>query len=224
MIYVLGGSAKMFAVIGVTYPSGSTCTCTNGTKTLKAKGTSGTAIFNVPSTGTWTVTATNGDKTASKSVSITAEGQVETVELLYALYIFKEGEGAVTPMTVQAQSGVSASITDDVITLNYPYGATQNIVAEALNKTAIDLTNFNTLYIDLVAIRINNSTTYGTHYGVFSNDAVTGYISDNFVAGEQVKATFTRTVKTVDLSTITGSYFVGVKGAMSAQVYNIWLE
>ena len=216
--------AYFSALITTTWPEGSTCSCTDGTSTLYAPDTSGSYTFNVPNKGTWTVTATNGDKTASKSVSITAEGQVETIELLYALYIFKEGEGAVTPMTVKAQSGVSASITDDVITLNYPYGVTQYVVAEALNQTAIDLTNFNTLYIDMVATRIENSTTYGTHYGVFSNDLLTGYVSNNFVAGEQVKATFTRTVKSVDLSNINGNYFVGVKGAMTAKVYNIWLE
>ena len=46
-----GSSAKVYAVIGVTYPSGATCTCTNGSKTLTAKDTSGKAIFVIPSGG-----------------------------------------------------------------------------------------------------------------------------------------------------------------------------
>ena len=33
--------AKAFALIGVTYPAGSTCTCTDGTKTLTLKSISG---------------------------------------------------------------------------------------------------------------------------------------------------------------------------------------
>ena len=48
------GIVKIYAVIGVTYPSGSTCTCTNGSKTLTAKNTSGKAIFVIPSAGTCT--------------------------------------------------------------------------------------------------------------------------------------------------------------------------
>lgn len=48
------GIGKIYAVIGVTYPSGSTCTCTNGAKTLTAKDTTGRARFVIPSAGTWT--------------------------------------------------------------------------------------------------------------------------------------------------------------------------
>lgn len=77
MIYVLSGGTKLFAAIGVTYPEGSTCTCTNGTKTLKAKNTSGQWVFAIPEAGTWTVVA--GSK--SKKVSINTEGQCEIVNL-----------------------------------------------------------------------------------------------------------------------------------------------
>lgn len=36
-----GGIKEGYALIAVTYPSGSVCTCMNGSKTLKAKDTSG---------------------------------------------------------------------------------------------------------------------------------------------------------------------------------------
>ena len=62
--------SKLFAAIGVTYPAGSTLTCTNGTKTLTAKNTSGQWVFAIPEAGTWTVTATQGPNTKSQSVSI----------------------------------------------------------------------------------------------------------------------------------------------------------
>ena len=86
------GIGKIYAVIGVTYPSGSTCTCTNGSKTLTAKNTSGKAIFVIPSAGTWTVTAVSGSKSTSKTVSITAEGQVETVTLMFETILFDGGD------------------------------------------------------------------------------------------------------------------------------------
>ena len=66
------GGGTPYAAIGGTYPSGSVCTCTNGTLTLTAKDTSGKAIFVIPSAGTWTVTAVSGSKSTSKTVSITA--------------------------------------------------------------------------------------------------------------------------------------------------------
>lgn len=94
----VAGSGKLFAAIGVTYPAGSTVTCTNGTKTLTAKTTSGQWVFAIPEPKTlpetWTVTATDkadSTKTKSQSVSITKEGQFESVELSYALVIIENG-------------------------------------------------------------------------------------------------------------------------------------
>ena len=86
-----GGGTKLFAAIGVTYPAGSSCTCTNGTKTLKAKTTSGQWVFAIPESGTWTVSCTDGTDTASKTVEITSEGQSVSVELSYLLWLYKAG-------------------------------------------------------------------------------------------------------------------------------------
>lgn len=93
------GGGIPYAAIGVTYPSGSVCTCTNGTLTLTAKDTSGKAIFVIPSAGTWTVKAVSGDKTASKAVSITAYGQVETVTLIFETILWEAGSDQNTSLT-----------------------------------------------------------------------------------------------------------------------------
>lgn len=77
-----GGGGKLFAIISVTYPEGSICTCTNGTKTLKAKDTSGKALFNV-TVGEWTVTATRNDESVSSNVVITSDGQIKSVGLSF---------------------------------------------------------------------------------------------------------------------------------------------
>lgn len=88
-----GGTGKLFAAIGVTYPVGSTVTCTNGTKTLKAKNTSGQWVFAIPETGTWTVTATDGTNTSRKFVEIIFEGQSVSVNLAYRTegYLYNAG-------------------------------------------------------------------------------------------------------------------------------------
>lgn len=92
VIEQLANGVKMFAAIAVTYPAGSTLTCTNGTKTLTAETTDGKHIFAIPETGTWTVTATDGTNTKSQSVSITTEGQLESVTLSYQLILFDGGD------------------------------------------------------------------------------------------------------------------------------------
>lgn len=79
----VGGGGKAFAVISATYPAGSTCTCTNGTKTLKAKETSGSFLFLIPEAGAWTVSCTDGTDTTSKNVDITEQYQTENVILSY---------------------------------------------------------------------------------------------------------------------------------------------
>ena len=86
-----GGGSDTYAFIVVTYPAGSTCTASDGTTTLTAPDTSGSWVCKVPNAGTWTVTSTNGTDTATANVSITTEGQSESVELSYALYLIKDG-------------------------------------------------------------------------------------------------------------------------------------
>ena len=93
------GIGKIYAVIGVTYPTGSTCTCTDGAKTLTAKGTGGKAIFVIPSAGAWAVTAVKGSKSTSKTVSITAEGQVENVTLMFEAILWEAGADQNTSIT-----------------------------------------------------------------------------------------------------------------------------
>ena len=86
MIYILGGVQEK-GYIHVIFPTTSiSVICSNGTKTLKVpedRLTGGGYLFKIPSFGTWTVESTNGVQTESDAVSITAEGQFETVKLVY---------------------------------------------------------------------------------------------------------------------------------------------
>lgn len=109
IVMPIGVSSKPYAVIGVTYPLGSTCTCTNGSKTLTAKDTSGKAIFVIPSAGTWTVKAISGSKSTSKTVSITAEGQVETVTLAYFSATIKVTYPAKSKCVIKNSSGTQVA-------------------------------------------------------------------------------------------------------------------
>ena len=117
MIYVLSGGAKAFAVIAVTYPVGSTCTCTDGTKTLTLKDTGGQGFFLIPYASVWTVTATDGTNTKAQSVEITSEGQSVSVELGYLLVLFDNGVVDGIPWTTKPGGG-TANISDTLYVRN----------------------------------------------------------------------------------------------------------
>ena len=87
-----GGSGKLFAVIAVTYPSGSICTCDG----KAAQDTNGYALFNVKA-GAHTVECHTSDNSQSKSASVTVAdsdaGKVIDVALSYALVLFDKDSG-----------------------------------------------------------------------------------------------------------------------------------
>lgn len=80
------------ATINITYPAGSTCTCSDGTTTLSAPDTSGTWVCTVPNAGKWTVSSTDGDKSKSADVVITTDGQTENITLQYITHLFNNGD------------------------------------------------------------------------------------------------------------------------------------
>ena len=94
-----GGGSKVVASIVVSYPAGSTCTCTLGSRVLTAKDTSGKWVFGLPSTGNWVIKAVSGSKSKSKAVSITAEGQVKNVTLMFEAILWKAGADQNTSIT-----------------------------------------------------------------------------------------------------------------------------
>jgi hypothetical protein len=113
-----GGSGKLFAAIGVTYPVGSTLTCTKGSKTLRAKGDSGQWIFSIPEDGEWTLTATDKtdpSKTKSQKVNITSEGQFETISLTFELVLFDSGSKVEWSSYVRIASDNFCSIANTIV-------------------------------------------------------------------------------------------------------------
>jgi len=133
------------ATINITYPAGSTCTCSDGTTTLSAPDTSGTWACIVPNAGTWTVTSTSGKETDSKAVTITTDGQSTSVELSYALFLFKPNAPSdiiAGEWEMPGNSTVTAEAELVVKSVNYYNG---NRLISARTKGQIDLTEYSTL-------------------------------------------------------------------------------
>lgn len=217
--------AAVYAVIGVTYPSGSTVTCTNGSKTLTAKDTTGKAIFVIPSAGTWTVTAVSGSKSTSKTVSITAEGQVEIVEMTYGLYIFKNGSGLTSGYSIKSNSIISApTVSGD--TISWSGDSSSGGVAFYIDP-AVALSGYTKLCVDFEC-SYNYGGTYGMGFGV-GTDAATSLTITNTSWTAKVTSTaqgiIARNTVQCDISALTDSEYIKIVGSYSAgKVYNIWLE
>lgn len=72
------------ATIRVSIDSGSTVTCTKGSKTQsKTASATGSVDFTVTESGTYTITATKNGETAEDTATITADGQTVNVKLAY---------------------------------------------------------------------------------------------------------------------------------------------
>lgn len=208
------------ATINITYPAGSTCTCSDGTTTISAPDTSGTWTCIVPNAGTWTVAATDGVENTSESVSITTDGQIVAIELSYLLWLYKSGNtyNAVTGGWSVSEHPSTGGSFDGVLTLNdnsmllstEAWGGSVGY-ANAFTNNSIDLTGVNTLKFKITGI---GNTAYSdrdgnTHHFRFSlavaNERPTKQ-SPTFAADMKILATGEYSV---DVSALTAGY-VGI--------------
>ena len=225
-----GGSGnKVFAVIGATYPAGSICTCSNGSKTLTTKDTSGKALFVIPSAGTWTVKAIKGSQSKSVAVKITTEGQVENVTLAYELVLFNNGVvSGYAWDSSNVESGYGyAQVSDGLIYLG---GSTwdNGLVfkpgwGEIGISSAIGLSDYSTLKVCLNKIDSAKGTAkiqVGTT--ALGDDTATTTVT--LTAG---------TTTSLDISSITGSKYISLYAISNTSTYGnmikayfdkVWLE
>lgn len=189
------------ATINITYPAGSTCTCSDGTTTLSAPDTSGTWACIVPNAGTWTVTSTSGTETDSKAVTITTDGQSTSVELSYALFLFKPNAPSSIisgEWEMPANSTVTAEAELTVKSVNN-YNGDRTISART--KGQIDLTEYSTLQATCKA-----SGGSKTKLEVYSGSSA--------VASAAIGTDLTTV--TVDISALSGLHSIGFSGRHSA--------
>ena len=216
-----GGGSKVVASIVVSYPAGSTCTCTLGSKVLTAKDTSGKWVFGLPSIGDWIIKATDGTNTISKTVSITTTGQEETVALIYKYYIFKSGTGLKSGLKINDG-------TPTVNTTSISWTGDANSGGSVFYiSPGIPLADYSILKIDFEC-----SYNYGGNYSIafgFSSDTATdgGIGGTKWTAkvANQKSGPIARNTLTCDISSLTTAQYFKVIGPYSAtSIYNIWLE
>ena len=197
MIYVLSGSAPLFAIIAVTYPSGSICTC--GGKA--AKDTSGYALFNVKA-GTYTVECHTSDNSKSKSTSVTVsandKGKSKSVMLRYELVILNGSTGnGSSNWEAAAVGNGSVSFSSYAGIVVDPNGWTPRVTS----SKAWDLSDFKTLefYISRPTNKMNIRCGVGKPHSTY------GYIT-NWDAYTDTTSEETSFIVIVDIKNITSTY------------------
>lgn len=207
-------SGEIYSVIAVTYPEGSVCTCTNGTKTLTAKDTSGKALFNVTG-GEWTVSCTDGTRTASKAVSITTEGQSESVNLSYIphLYLAGDQDTGFVPIGWAHENGgykgeptIKYNTDSVVFTSQSPsgWGGSAGVVYFP-NK--IDLTDLTTLRANATLKGALNPDNRPEGLYIWK-EVGKGYYVDKAVASALFNGVGTKTLS-INVSNLSGEYYIG---------------
>ena len=189
------------ATINITYPAGSTCTCSDGTTTISAPDTSGTWACIVPNAGTWTVTSTSGTETDSKAVTITTDGQSTSVELSYALFLFKPNAPSDIIAGEWEMPGNSTVTAEAELVVKSANNYNSNRLISARTKGQIDLTEYSTLQATCKASGGSN-----TKLEVYSGSSV--------VASAAIGTNLTTV--TVDISALSGLHSIGFGGRHTA--------
>lgn len=237
MIYVMSGGAPLYAIIAVTYPEGSICTC--GGK--KAKDTSGYALFPVKA-GTYTVECHTSDNKKSKSTSVTVadsdKGKCKSVKLSYELVLFDYGDK--TSVTggwnasklrfkeVSGQAGgVAPTVTtnsDGSITLG---GLSSGASGSYITVNKIDLSSYSTVRFIGTVTSDDSVMLARSGFAVSSN--LTEFLQANAAASmtfpSTTSKTYSGTESFLDISSVTGSKYLlfGVYNTTKITIKKLWL-
>lgn len=216
---VNANQATVYAAISVTYPTGSVCTCSYDGRTLRARGASGHFIFAVPSAGSWVVTITDGAKTASRTVVISDQGQVEGIVLNYNYYIYKAGDEcvdltggwiadgfSVTSSSGGAIIGYAANKMSDRINIAGRGGG----VTMLATANPINLDDFSTLEIDWQGL-----TKLATYNGTIALRMGKTKLLDMLAL--EFGNPSDRKISNLDVSQMSGDWYIGVTAVYTSQ-------
>lgn len=225
--------AYFSATINVTYPSGSTCTVSDGSTTFTAPDTTGTWACVVPNAATWTVSCTDGTQTASTTVSITADGQSATAKLAYDLVLYDSGDqytditGGWTGVGYTSSGAEGPGTLGDTAMIFNGDGEHQPTLG-TLNS--IDFTGYTTLCVKGTVVSTGSTVTKSN--GMFLAKAKTSFAGNNRIAQTLLPAPVGDFDGTTDadcrisLTGVTTSAYVVLRGNVSTayrwQVTKVW--
>lgn len=232
-IYVSSGTS-FSAMISITYPAGSTCTVSNYKKTWTAPNTTGSWTFEANEVGYYIIKAVSGSKSREKEVLITAEGQSETITIVYETVLFDATDNTSVTGGWQQKNYVdgygTGSISNGLIQVvgSTAYGgSTSAYMVMYLTKNKIDLT-------EATSLKAQTSTLRGDKlaFVIKSANTLSGWWDDPLTDGtcpaytKLTASGSSNSTVSVDVSNITGQYYIGaiVGGDSTFTASRIWFE
>ena len=145
-LYGFGGGSGAGATLTVTAPVGATVTVSKDGKTkTKTAGTDGVAVFKGLATGAWTVSISDGEQTAQKAVTITADYSTAITFFAATIHVtYPEGSvctatDGVTTLTAPDTSGTWDCVVPNAgtwtVSLDSSFGNTVEITQNGEEKT-----------------------------------------------------------------------------------------
>ena len=195
------------ATIKITYPGGSTCTCSKDDRTYTAPDTSGKWDCVVDSAGEWTVTITaDGEEPVSEVVTITEDGEQKSVTLSYGVWIVRDGDEL---KTISVRGFVKTQVPGGL-----QFAGTKSGYHTAY-VSSVDLTNLKTMSIDGTFDVDEDSI-----LGIWANSASgSGLEYSKAVA----KSALGASSAFLDVESFSGLYIVGITGTYNKpQIVKNW--
>lgn len=206
------------ALIFCTFPKeAGKVACSKGAKSYTVPSAAlplGGYAFALSEEGIWTLSMENESERRTKTIEAEA-GKTYSVELSFNSYLQKSGEGALTAF--EATAG-RVELEAEYI---YYHGEREEGYSAAICQTeeAIDLSKAETLYFDILPKKVGTRFVLGAKKSKFTST------TDAVEAGLSLKTESERATLAVDVSALTGSYYIGfsAQGANSeVYIYNIF--
>ena len=225
-----GGATASIFVKGLSETD--TVTATNGSKTKTGVWTtkdsvSGWLFDKIKDYGTWTVTATDGEQTATQDVLVDVITEYD-IEMLYSkLYLYRDGDECedVTGgwYIMRRSSNGSVTKNTDNITMSTVSGSNEigigTLNAVSLNgfthlKCKLDEPHENGMLIFIFPLQYSSWNDADQHRDLYKG------LGNSYLDSE---LTFTFDISSVNTIT-TDRIHVGISGAGSSKIKRIWLE
>lgn len=165
------GSGNFYAVLGISYPPGSTCTCTDSNNKIMLEDItkSGRWVCPIPNNGKWTVHVTDGVNEVGRDVEINTKGQVANIDIKYELVLLDNGYENVDIIGEWTGSGIEdpyeSIVKDDYISLSltssYSNGLYHTGGGFIIHSIPINLSNMDRINLDF-NYAITSTASHGT--------------------------------------------------------------
>lgn len=208
MIFNIIYGKAAFATINASTQYSSSFTCSDGTITLSASGTS--VSFVVPKSGTWTVTCTYGGTTKSNTVNVTTYGGTYSTSFTFIKYLYHDG--------VQDVAWKALNTGTDRVTFTSSY--MQIYGTSALTNSTVDLSGYSTLTVQFT--QTSDSTINYSRMG-YANPP--SGVSWSFEKQVSLTNAGSKTTASLDVSSVNSSKAIGfmVQSDATLRVYQVYL-